>query len=296
MKKSTLWQLVQIVWQKMKTKDILQKKHELWLSILFGAFSIQDEKLFDEIYDFAMIEYRHLSWIGSSLAEKGEHFTFDKDNIDFQAENNFELFEKLINKIEEMNSFYPKDDNKMYQRFISDEVYFLQKLRGYLLVESNNGEIRSGDRSRVLEGFELDQKQSDSLILFLFEELYKEYELILVYTYSNLFTDSKLLSSVFVDLIYESHFHLKSFARMMAKMGLLAVPRTIVQRVYQFDDLEKFLIDGIKEEEMAKEGCLALAKAVDHSELSNFFNFINFQENYHIALMEKALEHIRNQK
>ncbi len=280
----------------MKTRDILQKKHELWLSILFGAFSIQNEKLFDEIYDFAMIEYRHLSWIGSSLAEIGEEFDFDKDNIDFQAKTNFELFEKLIRQIEQMNSFYPQNDDKMYQRFISDEVYFIQKLRGYLSDESNNGEIRAFDKSRVLEGYDLNQKQSNSLILFLFEEAYKEYELILVYTYSNLFTDSKLLSSVFVDLIYESHFHLKSFARMMSKMGLLAVPRTIVQRVYQFDDLEKFLIDGIKEEEMAKEGCLALAKAVDHPELSNFFNFINFQENYHIVLMEKALAHIRSKK
>jgi hypothetical protein len=280
----------------MKTRDILQKKHELWLSILFGAFSIQNEKLFDEIYDFAMIEYRHLSWIGSNLAEIGEEFDFDKDNIDFQADNNFELFEKLIKQIEQMNSFYPQNNDKMYQRFISDEIYFIQKLREYLSDESNNEEIKAFNKSRVLEGYELNQKQSDSLILFLFEEAYKEYELILVYTYSNLFTDSKLLSSVFVDLIYESHFHLKSFARMMSKMGLLAVPRTIVQRVYQFDDLEQFLIDGIKEEEMAKEGCLALAKAVDHPSLSNFFNFINFQENYHIALMEKALAHIRSKK
>ncbi len=281
---------------KMKTRDILQKKHELWLSVLFGAFSIQNEKLFDEIYDFAMIEYRHLSWIGSNLAEIGEEFDFNKDDIDFQANNNFELFEKLIKQIEYMNTLYPKDDNKMYQRFISDEIYFVQKLKGYLLDESNNEEICAFNRSRVLEGYDLNQKQSDSLILFLFEELYKEYELILVYTYSNLFTNSKLLSSVFVDLIYESHFHLKSFARMLSKMGLLAVPRTIVQRVYQFDDLEQFLIDGIKEEEMAKEGCLALAKAVDHHELSNFFNFINFQENYHIVLMEKALDHIRSNK
>ncbi len=280
----------------MKTRDILQKKHELWLSILFGAFSIQNEKLYDELYDFAMIEYRHLAWIGSALAENGRDFDFDKGSIDFQADTNFELFEKLIMKIEDMNSTYPKTTNAMYQRFISDEVYFVQKLKGYLEDKSNDGEIRAFDKSRVLEGYELNQEQSDALILFLFEEAYKEYELILVYTYSNLFTDSKLLSSVFVDLIYESHFHLKSFARMMAKMGLLSVPRNIIKRAYQFDDLEKFLVDGIREEEMAKEGCLALAKAVDHPQLSNFFNFINFQENYHIALMQKALEHIRSEK
>jgi hypothetical protein len=76
---------------------------------------------------------------------------------------------------------------------------------------------------------------------------------------------------------------------MMSKMGLLSIPRTIMKRVYQFDDLAQFLKDGIKEEEAAKEECLKLAAEVEHPELSAFFSFINYQENYHIALMQKAL-------
>ena len=270
--------------------SLFQHKHELWLTLLFGAFSIKDEAIFDTLYDFAMIEYRHLVWLGDSLVEEEKIFDYDKGDIDFQAEDNFALFHKLIAALTEIESYY--DDNRMFARFASDEAYFIQKLGFLLKDEENNAPITAFDKKRQMEGFSLNQSQTDALTLFLFEESYKEYELILVYTYSNFYTDSKLLGSVFTDLIYESHFHLKSFARMMAKMGLLSVPRTIAKRVYQFDDLSQFLKDGIKEEEAAKEECLKLAADVEHPELSAFFNFINYQEDYHIALMEKALIHL----
>lgn len=274
--------------------NIFQKKHQLWLKILFGAFSIKDEALYDTLYDFAMIEYRHLVWLGDELVIEKQAFDYDKEDIAFQAKDNFELFTIMIEALKEMQNVY--HDSVMFARFSSDETYFIEKLTFLLSDATNNAPITAFDKSRKMEGFELDQTQTDALTLFLFEESYKEYELILVYTYSNFYNDSKLLGSIFGDLIHESHFHLKSFARMMSKMGLLSVPRTIMKQVYQFDDLEKFLLDGIKEEEAAKEECLKLAAEVNHEELSAFFTFINYQENYHIALMEKALAHLRESR
>jgi len=274
--------------------NIFQKKHELWLKILFGAFSVKDEAIFDTLYDFAMIEYRHLVWLGDALVIEKESFDYDKENIDFQAKDNFELFSIMIEALREIETVY--HDSVMFSRFASDEAYFIEKLTFLLEDEKNNAPITAFDKSRKLEDFELNQRQIDALTLFLFEESYKEYELILVYTYSNFYHDSKLLGSIFSDLIYESHFHLKSFARMMSKMGLLAVPRTIMKRVYQFDDLGRFLIDGIKEEEAAKEECLKLAAEINDKELSAFFAFINSQENYHIALMEKALVYLEEKR
>ncbi len=277
----------------MKT-NIFQKKHELWLTVLFGAFSVKDEVIFDTLYDFAMIEYRHLVWLGDELVSDKVAFDYDKESIDFQAKDNFELFTIMIEALKEIQHHY--HDSTMFARFSSDEHYFIEKLTFLLEEEGNNAPITAFDKSRKMEGFALDQKQTDALTLFLFEESYKEYELILVYTYSNFYNDSKVLGSIFSDLIYESHFHLKSFARMMSKMGLLSVPRTIMKRIYQFDDLEQFLVDGIKEEEAAKEECLKLAAEVNHKELSAFFTFINYQENYHIALMEKALDYLECKK
>ncbi len=277
----------------MNKESIFKQKHELWLAILFGSFSIKNEEISDILYDFAMIEYRHLNWLGEALSREGVKIGYEKGEIDYKAEDNFELFEKLIVLIKEMQNSYPKEKNSMFLRFVSDEEYFLQKLASMLENPKNQQKITAYDKNRKLDDFELDSSQTDALTLFLFEESYKEYELILVYTYANFFIDSKLLSNIFIDLIYESQFHLKSFAKMMSKMGILTMPREIMEQVYRFDDLEKFLIDGIKEEEGAKEECVKLAQSVNHKELSDFFFFINNQEDYHIELMKKALVHIK---
>jgi hypothetical protein len=272
--------------------SLFKQKHELWLGVLFGAFSVSDEKLYDLLYDFSMIEYRHLVWLGGDLSEKLEKFDYDREQINIVFKDNFELFNHLVSLLKSIEY----DENIMFERFSNDENYFIRKLEELLKDEKNNHPITAFDRRKQLDDIKLDQKQLDALILFLFEESYKEYELILIYTYSQFFTDSKLLYSIFSDLIYESHFHLKSFARMMSKMGLLALPRVLSKRVYQFDDLEKFLIDGIEEEENAKELCVQLANDINNESLSPFFNFINYQESYHIELMKKALNFVKESK
>jgi len=80
-------------------------------------------------------------------------------------------------------------------------------------------------------------------------------------------------------------------------MGILAVPRIVMKELYQVTDIIQFLNDGIDEELAAKEECKKLADAVgeDSIELSKFFDFINYQENYHIALMKDALVHYKKE-
>jgi len=76
---------------------------------------------------------------------------------------------------------------------------------------------------------------------------------------------------------------------MMAKLGILALPRELHEMTYIVDDLQQFIKDGIAEEVAAKEMCKELSDAIKDEELSKFFDFINYQENYHIALMQKLL-------
>ena len=273
----------------MKPSEIFRKKHELWLSILFGAFSIENEKIYNLLYDFSMIEFRHLKWFGQKLVDENIDVNFDRGEMNYKAESNFELIKQLIANIDAVKEMYETEGDPLFRRFITDENYFITKLYLLLQDEENNGEIRAFDKSRKLENIELDSEQTDALTLFLFEEGYKEYELILVYMYVNFYTEDKELSNIFIDLIDESMFHLKSFARMMAKMGLLSIPRVVMERIYKFTDLEKFLIDGIEEEEKAKIECKKLSDAISNEELSRFFDFINYQENYHIELMKRAL-------
>ena len=222
---------------------IFQIKHELWLEVLFGAFSIKDEKLYGKLYDFSLILFRHLEWISRELVEKNIEFDYDRESLNIETKSNHKLFKKLINSFEKSREYYQNSDNPLFQRVINDEDFFIEELNRWLL-NSDDEEITAFDKRRVLPNKKLSQPQTDSLTLFLFEESYKEYELILVYTYSNLFTENKNLSNIFKILVEESLFHLKSFARMMSEMGILSVPRTLMQQIYKFDDLKQFVMDN----------------------------------------------------
>ncbi len=277
----------------MRPSEIFRKKHELWLSMLFGAFSVDNEEIYNILYDFSMIEFRHLKWFGQKLADENIEISFDREEMSYKAKSNFELLKQLIANIDMVKELYEDDTDPLFKRFVTDENYFISKLYNLLKDERNDAKIRAFDKRRELEGFELDEIQTDALTLFLFEESYKEYELIMIYTYVNFYTKDKELSNIFIDLIDESFYHLKSFARMMAKMGILTMPRVIMERVYKFEDLEKFLLDGIEEEEKAKIECKKLSDAIKNDSLSRFFDFINYQENYHISLMKRALNKVR---
>jgi hypothetical protein len=147
------------------------------------------------------------------------------------------------------------------------------------------------DGKRVLDGIPLGDEARDALTLFLFEESYKEYELIMIYNYLKAHSNDGYVNRIFQILIEESFFHLKQFGGMMAKMGILAVPRTLMRESYQIEDVRGFFLAGIDEELAAKEECRKLSQAVaaNSPELAKFFDFINNQENYHIALMKDAL-------
>ena len=75
----------------------------------------------------------------------------------------------------------------------------------------------------------------------------------------------------------------------MAKMGILALPRELHELTYIVKDIEKFVIDGIAEEEGAKEMCKTLSSSIEDDDLKRFFDFVNYQESYHIELMKKLL-------
>jgi rubrerythrin len=271
----------------MKLNEIYQAKHELWLKILFTSFAIPDEKIKNELYEISQIEFRHLKWLGNKLKEEGISYNYDRYAIDFAKDNAFESFVYLINEIQlVMKNYNPEDP--LFARMLSDEYYFIVKLNHYL-INSENQKISAFNKERIYQNKVLSKESIDALTIFLFEETYKEYELILIYSYMQNHTNDITQYNVYQDLIEESHYHLKCFGNMLSIMGILAIPRTLLKEIYKRDDIKQFLIDGIEEEKMAKEECQKLALAVKDEELSKFFEFINYQENYHIELMKKAI-------
>jgi len=275
----------------MKLNKIYQTKHELWLKVLFASFSIKNEKIKTQLYNFANIEFRHMKWLSNNLKEQNISYDYEKYAIDMPKNNNFEVFEYIISEIKLcMKEYNPEDP--LFARMLSDEFYFITAIELLLEDKENDANITAYNRKREYENKNLDDLSRDALTLFLFEESYKEYELISLYGYFQNYTTDILQYNIYQDMIDESQFHLKSFGEMMAKMGVLAIPRTVMPTLYQNKDIKQFLIDGIDEEIKAKEECAALAEAIDDEEISSFLTFVMYQENYHIELMKKAIKQL----
>ena len=264
-----------------------QEKHELWLSITFASFAINDEEIKSRLYEFSLIAFRHMKWLGSDILAKGDNYNYDRKMTLYKRDTVFDIINSLIEDVKTVQNNYANDI--LGQRMKTDDDYLLEYLSQVLKNEKNNQVVTAFNMKREWLDKNLAQDQLDALTMFLFEESYKEYELILVYAYMQARTSEALHFDVFQDLIDESHFHLKSFGNMMAKMGILALPRELHEMTYVVKDLKKFVVDGIAEEEAAKEMCKELSDAIKDEELSKFFDFINYQESYHIELMKKLL-------
>ena len=265
--------------------NLYKQKHQLWLKIVFASFAINDENIKSRLYDFSQIAFRHLKWIGGDVLVKNDDYNYDRDYKALEKfTSNHALLEDLKSNINKIQELY--DDSILCKRVITDEYYLVQYID--TLLNEKDEKITAFDMAMKWTN-ELDEEQTKSLVLFLFEESYKEYELIMVYAYMQARTSNHLHFNVFQDLIDESHFHLKSFGNMMAKLGILTLPRELHEMTYQVKDLDKFVVAGIAEEEAAKEMCKQLSESISNEELSKFFDFINYQENYHIELMKKLL-------
>jgi len=269
-------------------KTLLIKTHELWLETLMAGFMSRGETRL-KLYDFSEIIFRHFTWLEHHAISIGEQYDYDRDSIPIKVERLSVILDNINRRISELDlQLMGCSDKNLTQRIESDLKYIsgaVSKLHDVSVTAFNS--------ARELNGIVLTQEATDALTLFLFEESYKEYELIMIYNYLQAHSDDAFLNRIFQIMIDESKFHLRSFGQMMAEMGILGVPRTIHKSLYQIEDVRQFLKDGIDEEIAAKEMCKELSDAVakDSQELAGFFDFINLQEDYHISLMREALVH-----
>ncbi len=267
--------------------NLFQTKHELWLHILFSSFAIKDPVIKEKLYEMSQIAFRHLKWIAKEYRSENNYYNYKRNEISIKHDDVFKTLAHLKECLHNSQKNY--HDGELFFRIRKDENYFISVIDSWLNDLTCNAPITAFNKALKYKDKELDTRQRDALILFLFEETYKEYELIFIYFYMQNYTDSLLHFDVYQDLVDESHFHLKSFGNMLAELGLLAIPREIHEMSYKITDLKTFILNGINEELNAKEECRKLAQAVNEPELENFFNFINYQENYHIELMKKLL-------
>jgi len=269
-------------------KTLLIKTHEVWLETLMAAFMSQTTTR-QTLYEFSDIMWRHLTWIEHELIRRGEAYDYDRDTIPIKVTHLRDILANISRRLSEIDLQLIACEDKALAGRISSDIRYIQGA----LLGLEDEPVRAFDVTRRLHGVELTKEATDALTLFLFEESYKEYELIMIYNYLKAHSDDAFLNRIFQILIDESFFHFRSFGQMMSEMGLLGVPRVIHKSLYQVENVEQFLRDGIEEEIAAKQQCLDLSNAVakESKELAAFFDFINNQEDYHVTLMREALEH-----
>lgn len=271
-------------------KALFKEVHEAWLATQFTGFMSKTQSR-QELYEFANILFKHLTWLENDFVKNKISYNYDVNQVPIRVSQLSHMINNIIERIESIESKLNScGDEHIVFRVQSDLSYIKAAL-----AKLPDEEVGSSfNTSKNYPNIELSDEAKDALTLFLFEESYKEYELIMVYNYSKANSNDAFLNRIFQILIDESFFHLRSFGQMMSEMGILGVPRSLMEEIYKFDDLKQFLKDGIQEEIGAKEECKKLAAAVSESSehFAAFFTFINNQENYHIALMEEALEYI----
>ncbi len=276
--------------RRVKMHKLFKEIHEAWLATQFTGFMSQTQSR-QELYEFANILFKHLTWIENDFIRQNIIYTYDINQVPIRAEKLSVMIDDIIRRMELIELELGNcNDADITFRMRSDLDYMKSALKKI----PNENVSSAFNMKKEFPNIQLSDEAKDALTLFLFEESYKEYELIMVYNYSKANSNDAFLNRIFQILIDESFFHLRSFGQMMAQMGILGVPRSLMEEIYKFDDLEQFLKDGIQEEIGAKEECKKLADAVSSSSehFASFFNFINNQENYHIALMEEALAHL----
>lgn len=273
-------------------KNLFGDIHEAWLATQFTGFMSKTQSR-QELYEFSNILFKHLTWIENDFIKNKIAYNYDIKHVPIRVSHLSHMINNIIARLISIElQLETCADEHITFRMKSDLSYMksaLEKLPEEEVESSFNA-------SKNYPNVKLSDEAKDALTLFLFEESYKEYELIMVYNYSKANSNDAFLNRIFQILIDESFFHLRSFGQMMSDMGILGVPRSLMEEIYNFNDLEQFLKDGIQEEIGAKEECKKLADAVSNSSehFAAFFTFINNQENYHIALMEEALAYIKN--
>lgn len=273
--------------------SILVMIHEVWLETLMAGFMSNEQSSKQKLFDFSNIFFRHFTWVENALIKANCEYDYNRNTIPIKVESLQVIIGDIIRRLNALElSLINCDDDALAGRIQSDINYI-----AFALSNIADEKVNSFDMGRVLGGVELSNDATDALTMFLFEESYKEYELIMIYNYLKAHSKEQNLIRIFQILIDESFYHLKQFGQMMSDMGILGVPRIIAKELYQVESVVEFLENGINEELNAKEECrkLSLAVANENVTLAKFFDFINNQENYHIELMKEALKEYKKE-
>ncbi len=276
----------------MNYPKIIQKANESFIKFIYANVMFQENDVKEKLNDIALFKYRHLVWLMQDAVKKNVRFNMDFDYEEIKkikVQQECELLEVLKDDLNENIALYEGIDNVTVNRLRNDDSFFIKELQKFDV----EGEIISFNENKTLLEMDLDENAKSALVFFLMEETFKEYELITIYSYLKAHSDIADANSAFSDLAYDSIYHLKRFAALASKMGILTLPKIIPHDKYENIGVVEFLKENIEEEMDAEKQCLILAKKIGNEELSSFLLFISRQELYHGELLQRALNAIK---
>ena len=82
-----------------------QKKHELWLSLAFASFAMKDEEIKSRLYEFSLIAFRHMKWLGGEILASEDDYNYDRDMKLLKRNSTFEILNALIEEAQASQAF-----------------------------------------------------------------------------------------------------------------------------------------------------------------------------------------------
>ena len=277
----------------MNYPKIIKKQHESFIKFIYASVMVKEEDVRHKLNDIAHFKYRHMVWAMQDAVNKNIKFDMDFDYEEIakiKVKEEDELIEALKDDLNTNIALYEGIDDPTINRFRSDDEFFIEEMNLFDV----EGEITSFDEKKELVGVDLDEESKSALVFFLMEETFKEYELITIYSYLKVHSNIAVANSAFTDLAYDSIYHLKRFADLASKMGVLTLPRPIPHEKYEDIGVVEFLKENIEEEMDAEKQCLILAEKIGNKYLKDFLLFISRQEVYHGELLQRALDSIQS--
>lgn len=267
--------------------DLFVKTHEAWLAYLFGSHALGHSALGAQFEDFSDFLFRHMGFIEQESLNTGNACSYERATMPLAGKTHGEIARYCLKYLDPVKrSAAEMEACELKTRLTGDLDFIASETRRHAEAADP---VTAFDRGLELPDIRLDQTSREALIRFLFEECYKEYELIVIYAHARAHCSQVRLRDIFATLVGESRYHMRAFATLMAQLGILSIPRPVNSEIYTFVSMRHFLQQGIQEEMDAKVACLELAASINSERLQRFFECINAQESYHIGLMKEAL-------
>ena len=161
-------------------KQLFNEIHEAWLATQFTGFMSQTQSR-QELYEFSNILFKHLTWIENDFIKQNISYAYDIQHVPIKVRHISVMINDILNRLRSIESKLDScSDKDVVFRVKSDLSYMKSALKKLPEEEV----LSSFDAKREFPNIKLTTEAKDALTLFLFEESYKEYELIMVYNYS----------------------------------------------------------------------------------------------------------------